>query len=601
MAGSTQDDEAYGRSGDPAEDAAEHLAAAIGTEAWPRARDGLAGLLPGDDGPESERVQAWAAEALRLEGEDRDHCLEQRLPEWRRHIEEALAADPHGAEQARAYADTVRSLLPPPGTGTAQVTLATGESTVNTVQNGNLYYQVVLGLAPRRRKLGRRAVAGTVAVTGAASVVAGNAAADGIAADAVRSAGDGHLPQGPLAGPAPAPAPAAPPTAAPAPAGGAAATAQGGTGLVAKAGSALVKAVTLGGAGAGGVSVPVLVTVASVVAVVVTTVSIVVPLAADRGSCDAAAEGRPARAVLAEAARRVELTSFRFAVTRGRQRVTGAADPQSRMAWFRQGVTGGRVTTGTIDRGKVVLPAGTATPPGADSRWVRADGAFVDAVDPAAPARQLRSVTAARRDGCTFTGTLVPSAAAAETGRGTVEPVVARAATAPPSSPSAGSAAVRFSARIDDRGRLIRLGTEAPPDGLPVSARYWAFGLTVAPTAPPTAAPSGTSPSAAPASALDGEWAGGWSASGYASGGFTATLTLGGDRITGTLTVGGTPCSLDGPLSGTLEGDRITFGTVNSADRITFTGSVDGATMSGTFETDCSGAAGSWTARRTGA
>ncbi|WP_284677430.1 hypothetical protein [Streptomyces sp. Tu102] len=39
---------------------------------------------------------------------------------------------------------------------------------------------------------------------------------------------------------------------------------------------------------------------------------------------------------------------------------------------------------------------------------------------------------------------------------------------------------------------------------------------------------------------------------------------------------------------------------MSSEKEITFTGSVDGDTMRGTFETDCYDASGPWTARRSG-
>ncbi|MFJ6835818.1 hypothetical protein [Streptomyces sp. NPDC091209] len=238
------------------------------------------------------------------------------------------------------------------------------------------------------------------------------------------------------------------------------------------------------------------------------------------------------------------------------------------------------------------------TPPGADPRWVRADGAFIDAVDPAAPARELRSVTRARRDGCTFTGTLAPGAAP----EASVEPAVARArvASAEPvaatSTPTAGAPSVNFTARIDDRGRLIRLTTEASPDRLPVAARYWDFGLAVTASAPPS---GGASTSSSETPTLTGKWTGNWSTS-LGSGGFTATLSQDGKRITGALKVDGVPCSLDGSVTGTLEGGHITFGSVNSARTISFTGDVDGDTMHGSFETNCYETSGSWTAQRSG-
>ncbi len=249
--------------------------------------------------------------------------------------------------------------------------------------------------------------------------------------------------------------------------------------------------------------------------------------------------------------------------------------------------------TGTITQGKVALPAGTATASGGNDRWVRSDGAFTDAVDPAAPARQLRSVATARRKGCTFTGTLAPSPSPSPTPAASASPVAAplaaRAGTASPS--PAG-----FTARIDSRGRLERLTTKAPPDGLSVSAAYSDFGLTVTPSAPPSDT-THQPPSSSATRTVTGNWTGTW-ATDLATGDFTAQLTQNGHRMTGRLTVVGTGCDLDGPISGTVGGDRISFGTVRSTGKITFSGGLDGAGMHGTFTTDCYNATGDWTARR---
>ncbi|MFE7068911.1 hypothetical protein ACFU96_02300 [Streptomyces sp. NPDC057620] len=614
MAEGTQDDSAYGRSADPAEDAAEHLAAAIGTTAWAKARNGVLGLLPDDEPEVNERIEAWATVAAEHEGERLTHFLTDSLPEWREMIERAVADDPERAEQARRFADSVQSLLPSPDGITTQVAVATGHGTVNSVQNGNIYYEVVLGMAPRpprKTSLGKTAA---ITVT-AATVAAGgaHAVADHLATEAVRAVGTGPAAGAPIADPVQA-STAAAQTAGSTAASGAGASAPGVT-FAAKAGAVLAKAtaavgktLAIGGAGAAGVSMPVVVGVVTVVVVVTTTVTVVLPPLMDRASCDKAAEGRKATAVLAEAARRVELTSFRYDVTRGRRHVTGAADPHARTAWFRQGLTGGPVTSGTIDRGRVVLSTGTATPSGADARWVRADGAFMDAVDPAAPARELRSVIRARREGCTFTGALTPGAepggSAGSTGSAEPAAATSAAGTGPAgpsalaaSAPDADDTPVGFRARIDDLGRLVRLTTEASGERLPTSARYWDFGLTVTASAPPSG--GGPEQPESEAVTLTGAWTGDWS-TGFGTGGFTAALSQDGDRLTGDLKVTGVPCSLDGSLDGTLDGDRITFGSVSSEKRITFTGQVDGDTMRGTFETDCYDASGPWTARRSG-
>lgn len=599
MAEGTQDDGAFGRSADPAEDAAEHLAAAIGTPAWAEARERVLGLLPDDEPQVDERIDAWAAVAARHEGEGLTRYLTDSLPEWRELIERAVADDPERAEEARRFADSVQSLLPSPDGTTPQIAVATGHGTVNAVQNGNIYYEVVLGLAPRPTR--RTSLRKAAVITGSAATVTavgGHMAADHLATEAVKAAGTPPAPGAPLADPVQVSTAATQTAGSTSAAGASTAAAKAGTTVLAKAAAAVTKALTFAGAGAAGVSVPVLASVVTVVVVVTVTVTVVVPRVMGGASCDKAAEGRTAPAVLAEAARRVELTSFRYDVTRGRHHVAGAADPHARTAWFRQGLTGGPVTSGTIDRGRVVLPTGTTKPSGADPRWVRADGAFMDAVDPVAPARELRSVTRARREGCTFTGTLAPTAEPGGSS-GSAEPAVARSESgfvepaAATSTPESDSPAVDFTARIDDVGRLVRLTTRAAGDRLAASARYWDFGLTVTPSAPPSgdgSKPSGTA-------TLAGAWTGDWS-TGFGTGGFTADLSQDGNRLTGELKVDGVPCSLDGALNGTLDGDRITFGSVNSEKEITFTGSVDGDTMRGTFETDCYDASGPWTARR---
>ncbi|MFJ6835819.1 hypothetical protein [Streptomyces sp. NPDC091209] len=321
MADGTQDDGAYGRSGDPAVDAAEHLAAAIGTPAWTEARERMIGLLPGDDPQVSERIEAWAADAARHEGDDLTRFLTRSLPQWQQRISAAVADDPERAAEAHRFADSVQSLLPPPDGTTTRIAMATGHGTVNSVHNGNIYYQVVLGLAPRPRRTTLGKAAAITLGAGAVSTAGGLAATDRLAAEAVRQAGAGHGPGAPLADPAQASATAAQtagsPSAAGASAPGAAAAGHGGATVLAKAGAALARAVTFGGAGAAGVSVPIVVTVVTVVVVVVTTVTLVVPRVMGGASCDAAAEGRSVPAILAEAARRVELTSFRYDVTRG--------------------------------------------------------------------------------------------------------------------------------------------------------------------------------------------------------------------------------------------------------------------------------------------
>ena len=130
MAEGTQDDGAFGRSADPAEDAAEHLAAAIGTPAWAEAREGVLGLLPDDEPQVDERIDAWAAVAAGHEGEGLTRYLTDSLPEWRELIARAVADDPERAEEARRFADSVQSLLPSPDGSAPQIAVARWSATM---------------------------------------------------------------------------------------------------------------------------------------------------------------------------------------------------------------------------------------------------------------------------------------------------------------------------------------------------------------------------------------------------------------------------------------------------------------------------------------
>lgn len=112
-------------------------------------------------------------------------------------------------------------------------------------------------------------------------------------------------------------------------------------------------------------------------------------------------------------------------------------------------------------------------------------------------------------------------------------------------------------------------------------------------TPPATAAPS-VAPSSSP-SAATGELSGTWSGqySGTFNGTFTLNWTETSSKLSGTIKL-----STAGTLSinGTVTGGAINFGTVGST-AITYSGSVSGNTMSGTYKV-AGGGSGSWTATR---
>ena len=91
---------------------------------------------------------------------------------------------------------------------------------------------------------------------------------------------------------------------------------------------------------------------------------------------------------------------------------------------------------------------------------------------------------------------------------------------------------------------------------------------------------------------LTGTWSGTYN--GAYRGTFILHWTESKSQLTGTIklsSVGRTN------ITGSVRGSTIRFGTVGNANAITYTGSVSGRSMSGTYKTG--GAGGSWSAHRT--
>jgi hypothetical protein len=109
-------------------------------------------------------------------------------------------------------------------------------------------------------------------------------------------------------------------------------------------------------------------------------------------------------------------------------------------------------------------------------------------------------------------------------------------------------------------------------------------------TVPTTSAPESTTPAT---SGLSGTWAGQYS--GAYQGSFTLTWHQSGSNLSGTIKLSAPPGTL--PIHGTVEGGAISFGTVGSL-AITYSGSVSGNSMSGTYQVNGSGG-GPWSANKT--
>ncbi len=88
---------------------------------------------------------------------------------------------------------------------------------------------------------------------------------------------------------------------------------------------------------------------------------------------------------------------------------------------------------------------------------------------------------------------------------------------------------------------------------------------------------------------LSGQWSGQYS--GAYSGTFKLNWTQTGSSLKGTIAISSPPANLG--VNGTLTGNVIKFGTVGSA-AITYTGTVSGKSMSGSYKTPTGG--GSWSA-----
>ncbi len=108
-----------------------------------------------------------------------------------------------------------------------------------------------------------------------------------------------------------------------------------------------------------------------------------------------------------------------------------------------------------------------------------------------------------------------------------------------------------------------------------------------APTVPTETAPTGpTAATGATAEAtLEGTWNGTWRTEvAQVSGTFTWNIEATPDGFRGTIDVQGTPCISSGSVDITLEGDRITVGLVEAEEPVTFSGTISGDRMSGTYD-----------------
>jgi hypothetical protein len=122
--------------------------------------------------------------------------------------------------------------------------------------------------------------------------------------------------------------------------------------------------------------------------------------------------------------------------------------------------------------------------------------------------------------------------------------------------------------------------------------------VTATQSAKAAAAPATSAPAQAAAnSGLSGKWRGQYS--GAYQGHFVLRWHQSGSRLIGTIALS-TPARGTVPIHGTVQGSTIKFGTVGS-EAITYSGSVSGSSMSGTWQIKGPGGAaggGPWSASR---
>jgi hypothetical protein len=111
---------------------------------------------------------------------------------------------------------------------------------------------------------------------------------------------------------------------------------------------------------------------------------------------------------------------------------------------------------------------------------------------------------------------------------------------------------------------------------------------------PAGSAPASSAPAAAATTGLSGTWKGQYGG-GYA-GTFHLTWRQSGSRLTGTIRLSAPPTTL--PINGHVQGGSISFGTLGSL-AITYSGTVSGSSMSGTYQVHVNGSTGgSWSAAK---
>ena len=98
---------------------------------------------------------------------------------------------------------------------------------------------------------------------------------------------------------------------------------------------------------------------------------------------------------------------------------------------------------------------------------------------------------------------------------------------------------------------------------------------------------------------MHGAWQGTWRSSVLGRGGAAnASFSHIGGNLTGTVTISGSPCLVTGAVTGSVNGDNVTFGAVSGSHGIRFTAVLGTAALTGNYNVNagqCQGDFGTFT------
>ena len=127
-------------------------------------------------------------------------------------------------------------------------------------------------------------------------------------------------------------------------------------------------------------------------------------------------------------------------------------------------------------------------------------------------------------------------------------------------------------------------------------------GTGASPSATVPASPASQSP-AGGGGAIAGTWDGTWTSTTDPGlgGDVHLVFTQTGNQIGGEVDVTNTPCVSHGTVTGTLSGNDIQFGAVQAEQTVSYTGTLSGSKIAGTYAApQCGNGAGTWEVTKAG-